>query len=51
MTLVQSISVLLSMFGLWFLFARQGVCPLCSGRGKHRSDCPNARRDDKRGGD
>jgi hypothetical protein len=51
MNLIQSIAVLLSMFGLWFLFARQGVCPLCCGRGKHRHDCPNAREDDTRDGD
>ena len=26
---------------IWFLFERQAVCRRCSGRGRHRSDCPN----------
>ena len=31
----------LACFFLWFLYEREGVCPLCSGRGRHGEDCPN----------
>jgi hypothetical protein len=38
----HTLAFFLSLFALWFLFQHQGVCPHCSGRGRHRSDCPEA---------
>jgi hypothetical protein len=45
MSVPLTLAVLLSGFALWFLFEHAGVCPLCSGRGKHRSDCPHSEDD------
>jgi hypothetical protein len=43
MSLTQAVAFLLSIFALWRLYTGQGICTLCSGRGRHRSDCPNAK--------
>ena len=40
-TLAPMMAILLSSFAIWFLFEFQAVCPRCSGRGGHRSDCPD----------
>jgi hypothetical protein len=39
--LVQMVALLVSIYAIWFLFEHQAVCPRCSGRGGHRSDCPD----------
>jgi hypothetical protein len=36
------LAFMLSLFGVWFLFEHQAVCPRCSGRGKHRRGCSDA---------
>jgi hypothetical protein len=44
MNVTQALAFLLSTFALWFLFVRQSVCALCAGRGKHRPNCPHAKK-------
>jgi hypothetical protein len=35
------LAFMVSLLALWLLFERQTVCLRCSGRGRHRPDCPN----------
>jgi hypothetical protein len=42
MQTASMLGFMFSLYGTWFLFQRQTVCPRCSGRGRHRSDCPDA---------
>jgi hypothetical protein len=46
MNVMQALAFLFSSFALWILFVRQSVCALCSGRGKHRPNCPHAKKKD-----
>jgi hypothetical protein len=39
--MASMMALLLSVFALWSLYEFQAVCPRCSGRGRHRSDCPD----------
>jgi hypothetical protein len=39
--LAPMMAILLSSFAIWFLYEFQTVCPRCSGRGGHKSDCPD----------
>jgi hypothetical protein len=40
LTGAATLAFMCALFGLWFMFQRQGVCARCNGRGRHRSDCP-----------
>jgi hypothetical protein len=41
MQTAPALAFMFSLVGIWFLFQFQTVCPRCSGRGRHRSGCPD----------
>jgi hypothetical protein len=49
MSAAYILATLLACVVLWSFYEHESVCPLCGGRGKHRSKCPQGRDDDSHG--